>query len=315
MRIVTQTGRKARIEEASQPYSTEVSKKVYVGNLSFSTTWTDLKDHMKLFGGHIIRAEIMTHPDGSSKGFGIVEFGTVAEAATAIERLQDSELKGRKLSLRPDRDAVPHQKAQAPAGPAHDDTITLRVTNLPDDYTWKTLKDLMKTVGPVKRADVTQQGIDPPYGTVEYVFSRDALTAKGRFDGSRVDGNIIRIEQVKGSGGGGVGGALSNSRTFSNNTHSHHIATNSTHSSCTNLYVGGLAWEVQWQELKDHFKRIGKVVRADVAGTEEGAGGRSKGYGLVQYERAEDAARAIAELNDSMLMGRKIHVREDRDSK
>jgi hypothetical protein len=42
------------------------------------------------------------------------------------------------------------------------------------------------------------------------------------------------------------------------------------------VYVGNLSWDTQWQDLKDHFKQVGSVIRADVM-TEGGVdGGRSK---------------------------------------
>lgn len=49
------------------------------------------------------------------------------------------------------------------------------------------------------------------------------------------------------------------------------------------IYVGNLAWNVEWQELKDYMRSVGKVVHADVL---QDADGRSKvcsrGFGLVQ---------------------------------
>lgn len=45
----------------------------------------------------------------------------------------------------------------------------------------------------------------------------------------------------------------------------------------------------------------------------EEANGRSKGCGLVEYASQEEAAKAIAELNNTELEGRLIFVREDRE--
>lgn len=39
------------------------------------------------------------------------------------------------------------------------------------------------------------------------------------------------------------------------------------------IYVGNLAWTVEWQELKDHMRTVGKVVHADVL---QDGDGRSK---------------------------------------
>jgi len=77
------------------------------------------------------------------------------------------------------------------------------------------------------------------------------------------------------------------------------------------VYVGQLAWGTTWQDLKDHFKRIGTVTRADVV--LEADGRRSKGYGFVEFEDSDDASRAVTELHESELMGRRILVRECKD--
>ena len=43
------------------------------------------------------------------------------------------------------------------------------------------------------------------------------------------------------------------------------------------IYVGNLAWTVEWQELKDHMRTVGKVVHADVL--QDGDGRSKVGFG------------------------------------
>lgn len=76
------------------------------------------------------------------------------------------------------------------------------------------------------------------------------------------------------------------------------------------VYVGNLSWETRWQGLKDHMREAGDVVHAEVF-TE--ASGRSAGCGVVEYETVHGAENAIATLNDSILDGRSIFVRVDRE--
>ena len=72
-----------------------------------------------------------------------------------------------------------------------------------------------------------------------------------------------------------------------------------------------LAWRLQ--DLKDHFREAGEVVRAEIF--TEGPGGRSKGCGIVEMASVDDAANAVEKLMDSELQGRRILVREDRESR
>lgn len=77
------------------------------------------------------------------------------------------------------------------------------------------------------------------------------------------------------------------------------------------VYVGNLAWKVQWRHLKDHMRSLGgNVIRADVFVDSQG---RSRGCGIVEYSTPEEAQDAKENLNDSELFDRKIFVREDRE--
>jgi cold-inducible RNA-binding protein len=76
-----------------------MSKKLYVGNLSFQTTSQDLQE---LFGqaGTVESAQIIEDRDtGQSKGFAFVEMSSDAEAASAIDQFNGKEVAGRMLKV------------------------------------------------------------------------------------------------------------------------------------------------------------------------------------------------------------------------
>lgn len=77
------------------------------------------------------------------------------------------------------------------------------------------------------------------------------------------------------------------------------------------VFVGNLSWETRSPSLEAHMQRAGEVIRAEVF-TE--ASGRSAGCGIVEYGSAEMAAMAIQTLNDTVLDGRQVFVREDRET-
>ncbi len=76
------------------------------------------------------------------------------------------------------------------------------------------------------------------------------------------------------------------------------------------LYVGGLPYATTDQELQDLFATHGTVTSANVITDRET--GRSKGFGFVEFESADDAQAAIKALDGSDLGGRKIVVNEAR---
>lgn len=76
-----------------------MSNKIYVGNLGFSTTNETLSDTFAQYGT-VRSAKIITDRDTNrSKGFGFVEMDNAQEAATAISRLNGTDLDGRSLNV------------------------------------------------------------------------------------------------------------------------------------------------------------------------------------------------------------------------
>ncbi len=76
------------------------------------------------------------------------------------------------------------------------------------------------------------------------------------------------------------------------------------------LFVGGLAYAMDSDQLKDVFAEVGEVTSAQVIMDRET--GRSKGFGFVEMGSEEDAKQAIDRLNNTDVLGRKIIVSEAR---
>lgn len=148
--------------------------------------------------------------------------------------------------------------------------------------------------------------------------------------------------------GGGGGGGWNRVGGGGGGRNNHHQWGN------TSVYVGNLAYETTWQELKDHMRRVGNIDKVNnymhaffsaklivinptishsrtfhiqslfslsltlsfitKADILQGNDGRSKGCGIVIYQNPKEAQRAIRELQNSELNGRPIFVREDRES-
>jgi RNA recognition motif-containing protein len=72
---------------------------IYVGNLPYSVTDSDLQE---LFGEHgeVSSSSVISDKfSGQSKGFGFVEMPNNSEADAAIKALNDSPLKGRNIKV------------------------------------------------------------------------------------------------------------------------------------------------------------------------------------------------------------------------
>lgn len=76
-----------------------MGKKLYVGNLSYSVSSSDLEALLSEHGAVQSAEVISDRMTGQSKGFGFVEMGSEEEAQAAINALNGQEHKGRALTV------------------------------------------------------------------------------------------------------------------------------------------------------------------------------------------------------------------------
>ncbi|KAJ7487770.1 hypothetical protein FB451DRAFT_1528322 [Mycena latifolia] len=73
--------------------------KLYVGNLSWNTTDEKLRDAFAVYGQVTDSICMKDRDSGRSRGFGFVTFSTDGEAQTAIEKMNETELDGRRIRV------------------------------------------------------------------------------------------------------------------------------------------------------------------------------------------------------------------------
>src|SRR5215475_1054869 len=76
-----------------------MGRKLYVGNLTYGVTDSDLQRMFEAHGTVQSAQVIMDRDTGRSKGFGFVEMGSDQEAQAAITALNGKEVDGRSLTV------------------------------------------------------------------------------------------------------------------------------------------------------------------------------------------------------------------------
>ena len=76
------------------------------------------------------------------------------------------------------------------------------------------------------------------------------------------------------------------------------------------VYVGNLPFSVDSDKLKELFASYGEIEEAIVISDK--FSNRSKGFGFVTFKDDETAKKAIEEMNDKDIEGRKLKVNEAR---
>jgi len=75
-----------------------------------------------------------------------------------------------------------------------------------------------------------------------------------------------------------------------------------------NIYVGNLSYNTTEDDLRKMFEAHGKVDRANLA--MDRMSGRARGFGFVEMPNDSEARKAISELNETEIEGRKLMVNE-----
>jgi len=84
-----------------------MGKKLYVGNLNYAVTSSDLEALLSPHGTVISAEVISDRMTGRSKGFGFVEMDSENDALAAIEALNGQESDGRTLTVNEARPRAP----------------------------------------------------------------------------------------------------------------------------------------------------------------------------------------------------------------
>ena len=272
---------------------------LYVGNLSYETSWQDLKDHFRNnCEGSIVRADVIRENNGRSKGFGIVEYATPREAKEAIRRLDGTEWNGRTMFVRYDQQQSsqsqhPSSQPRPPQQQQKQDTAGCSVfcSNLSYQTSWQDLKDHMRKAGNVDQADIWMDHNRRSKGlaVVTYQHKREAERAVRELNESVLDGRSILVKaDNRGSSNSSGGGT-------------------------TSVFVGNLDYDASWRDLKDYVaSKLGDDGGLERVEVMEGPNGRKKGYGTVQFASSRDAERAIRILDGTEFKGRTLEVRLDK---
>lgn len=163
------------------------------------------------------------------------------------------------------------------------DGTKLLVSNLPAGLAWQEIKDHFAVVGPIAFADIKGQQTGPPAsGEVRFETAAAATNALAMLNGTTME-----------TGGGPLAVSL---------------APNSKDG--TKLLVSGMPPGTEWQELKDHFKKVGEPI-AHAAITL----GPASLTAEVRYDSADHTKLAASMLHGSDFGGREISVTMDPKSK
>lgn len=210
----------------SRPEDPETrSRSVYVSGISWTTGDDELQAHMSQAGG-VVKATVLRIKEKRSLGCGLVEYQTRDQALHAIKTMNDTELGGRKIHCREDRDqdaeaegeervvveevtpapasseakgSKKERKERAPKAPAADKILEANkvfCTNLSWDTTPDELSLYFSQIGIVADAEImSRNGRSLGCGVVEFGEDAAVPVAIAALNSTELKGRVIVVRE------------------------------------------------------------------------------------------------------------------------
>jgi len=235
---------------------------VYVANLPSDYG----KDRLfQLFSkyGQIVRYKFVTPDEPSQPGYGFVQFANRKDAHRAIKNLE-----GHLFST---GETIYLSIALRRRSSLSEEPTNLYVKNLPASWNNEKLRQVFGAYGAIRQSKVVGDGI----GFVRYEDHEQALNAIGRLDKQMVEqGCKLEVR-------------FATRKTAANAYRAQQVPP-PTKSNEHNLYIRNLPKFYNQSNLETLFAQYGKISSAKI---------NDNGIAFVRFAHAEDAKRAIVELN------------------
>ncbi|ODV88461.1 hypothetical protein CANCADRAFT_70868 [Tortispora caseinolytica NRRL Y-17796] len=270
-----ENGEAAAAAAATQP----ASASLYVGELDPSVTEAQL---FEIFNQVGLVASIRVCRDAVSRqslGYAYVNYQKMSDGERAIEELNYTPIKGRPCRI---------MWSQRDPKLRRDGAGNIFIKNLDPSIDNKALHDTFSTFGKILSCKIAtdEYGVSKGYGFVHYESAESAESAI-----THINGMLLNDQKVY------VG---------------HHISKKERQSKVeelkanfTNIYVKNIDPSMTQQAFEEMFSKYGNVTSAVLSTDAEG---NSRGFGFVNFEKHEEAAKAVEELNDKEINGKKLYV-------
>ncbi|XP_027356954.1 polyadenylate-binding protein 8-like [Abrus precatorius] len=264
-------------EEVAQRHIPPLNTSLYVGDLDDHVTDTMLTNHFNQVGEVVsvrICMNMFTH---QSLGYGYVNYSNHEDAKKAIEVLNFTSLNNKPIRVMfSNRDPSARKSS----------TANLFVKNLDKEIDNKALHETFVAFGNILscKVAVDPSGQSKGYGFVQFEKEGSAREAIDELNGSIIHGKQLYVGQFRRKQE--RESALRDGKF-------------------NNLYVKNLSESVTEGELNIIFGEYGPITSTVVMRDIDGI---SKRFGFVNFANVDDAAKALEELNGTILDGKELYV-------
>ncbi|MBA0751472.1 hypothetical protein Gogos_000393 [Gossypium gossypioides] len=254
-----------------------VPTSLYVGDLDSSVTEAQLYDYFAHVGPVLTVRVCKDLSTRRSLGYGYVNYGNPQDAARALDLLNFTLLNGKPIRIMYSNRDPSLRKSGAG---------NIFIKNLDKGIDHKALHDTFSAFGNILSCKVAtdSSGQSKGYGFVQFDNEESAQKAIEQLNGMLMNDKQVYVgpfvrKQERDS-------AISNVKF-------------------NNIYVKNLSESTSDDDLKTIFGEFGLITSAVVMREPDG---KSKGFGFVNFENADDAARAVESLNGKKFDDKEWYV-------
>ncbi|KAL2455601.1 Polyadenylate-binding protein 2 [Abeliophyllum distichum] len=250
---------------------------LYVGDLDANVTDSQLYDLFSQMGEVVSVRVCRDLTSRRSLGYGYVNYGNPQDAERALEELNFTPLNGK-----PIRVMYSHRDPSV----RRSGTGNIFIKNLDKEIDHKALHETFSSFGNVLSCKVATDasGQSKGYGFVQFTSEEAAQQAMEKLNGMLLNGKQVYVGPFV-------------------RKQERDISVNKT--KFTNVFVKNMSEETTEEDLRKIFGEFGLLTSVVVMRNEDG---KSKCFGFVNFENAEDAARSVESLNGKKFDNKEWYV-------
>ncbi|KAM3850472.1 polyadenylate-binding protein 1A-like isoform 2-T2 [Diretmus argenteus] len=251
---------------------------LYVGDLHQDVTIAMLYEKFSPVGPILSIRVCRDMITGRSLGYAYVNFQQPADAERALDTMNFDVIKGRPLRI---------MWSQRDTSLRKSGVGNLFISNLDKSIDNNALYDTFSVFGNILSSKVVcDENGSKGYGFVHFETHEEAERAIEKMNGILLKDRKVFVGRFKSR----------NEREAELGACAREF---------TNVYINNFGEDMDDEKLKEIFGKYGPAQSIRVM-TDDG--GKSKGFGFVNFERHEDAQKAVDDMNGKELNGRKVYV-------
>jgi polyadenylate-binding protein len=270
---------------------------IFIKNLDKEIDNKALYDTFAAFG-NIQSCKVVVDQEGQSRGFGFVHFTEQISADTAIEKVNGMLLNDLKVFVGQFR--TQDERVKDLAGKKMEFT-NLYVKNLDAKMSEEDFEKMFAVHGTVMSrklmVEENADGVNKGFGFVSFETADQAAAAvEALHDTEAGDGKKLYVQRAQ---------KRAERLAALRQSYLEKKAENQTRYKGVNLYVKNLDDTISDDQIRKAFEEFGTITSAKVM---RDANGASKGFGFVCFNSADEATKAVTEMNGKILEKKPLYV-------